>query len=84
MMNSFQELDIVVDSGDYLPGALSILAAIRPQWKAGEICITVSQSNRMELFSLITYKFVSRFLFFFILLMFIYLVTYFYNLNKNT
>ena len=41
-MSSYQELDIVVDRADHRPAAISILAAIRPQWKAEEICITVS------------------------------------------
>ena len=40
-MSIFQELDIVVDRDDYRPAVLSILAAIRPQWKKEEICILV-------------------------------------------
>ena len=41
-MSSFQELDILVAHADYRPAVLRILAAIRPQWKAEDICITVS------------------------------------------
>ena len=40
-MSIFQELDIEVDRDDYRPAVLNILAAIRPQWKKEEICITV-------------------------------------------
>ena len=40
-MSIFQELDIDVDRADYRPAVLSILAAIRPQWKKEEIYIPV-------------------------------------------
>ena len=40
-MGSFQELDIVVVCADYRSAVLSILAAIRPQWKEEDICIAV-------------------------------------------
>ena len=40
-MGSFQELDIVVDVADYHSAVLSILAAIRPQWKEEDICMTL-------------------------------------------
>ena len=46
-MSDFQELDIDVDRADYRPAVLSILAVIRPQWKAEDICITVRNLNML-------------------------------------
>ena len=57
-MSSFQELDIEVDRADYRPAVLSILAAIRPQWKEEDICITVrSCESSLVLFICIAFHF---------------------------
>ena len=40
-MSSVKELDIEVDRADYRPAVLRILASIRPEWKAEQICISV-------------------------------------------
>ena len=50
-MDGFQELDIEVDLADYRPAVLSILAAIRPQWKKEEICITVRNHGTLSALS---------------------------------
>ena len=51
-MDTFQNLDISVDCTDYRSAVLSILAAIRPQWKEDDICMTVRSDSSILLFSL--------------------------------